>query len=164
MFEAPCCVFADARPASRAIRPAAPNALEQALAADGSRSPETAAPKILTKAARAAQLAAEMKDESPFPASAPTMPSSEGGAGGGGRPDPSKLAGVENAADLPAPEPLSAAAEKEAGPIIDLFGEYVAQCYYSKTWSLREAAVLKMALELPNVLASNSASAVFAAE
>jgi hypothetical protein len=72
---------------------------------------------------------------------------------------------VAGAADLPGPEPLSAAAAKDAGPLIDLFGAYVAQCFYSRTWSLREAAVRKMALELPRIAASGAASpsALFAA-
>lgn len=64
------------------------------------------------------------------------------------RPDPSQFAGIENAHDLPAPEPLSAAAEKEAGKLIELFGEYITRAYYSREWHLREAAVLKMALDI----------------
>ena len=83
---------------------------------------------IKTKAQRAAALAAAAggsdEDASPFGRAV------DGGAGVGGaakRGDPSQLVGVEGAADLPAPEPLSAVAAKDAGPIIEMFSEYIAQ-------------------------------------
>ncbi len=44
-------------------------------------------------------------------------------------------------ADLPPPEPLTAATSKEAGPIEELAGEFCARAAYSKNWQLREAAV-----------------------
>lgn len=51
-------------------------------------------------------------------------------------------------ADLAAPEPLSAADAKDAGPLIDLAGEYLARCLHSRTWQLREAALTALARDL----------------
>ncbi len=51
-------------------------------------------------------------------------------------------------ADLAAPEPLSAADAKDAGPLIDLCGEYLARCLHSRTWQLREAALAALARDL----------------
>jgi len=50
--------------------------------------------------------------------------------------------------DLPQPEPLSANVQEEAAPLIPLFGEHLTQCVYSKTWSLRDAALQKLAQDL----------------
>eukprot|EP00930_Biecheleria_cincta_P070641 TRINITY_DN58276_c0_g1_i1.p1 TRINITY_DN58276_c0_g1~~TRINITY_DN58276_c0_g1_i1.p1 ORF type:complete len:960 (+),score=171.92 TRINITY_DN58276_c0_g1_i1:142-3021(+) len=58
------------------------------------------------------------------------------------------LAGVPNVEELGQPEPLAAAFEKEAEPLRALFGEYIVQCLFSKTWSLRDAALQKLALQL----------------
>lgn len=71
-------------------------------------------------------------------------------AGGGGLPggDAHPLAGVPNVEDLGQPDPIGASFEKEAGPLIDLFGEYVTRCIYSKTWNLRDAAIQKLTLDL----------------
>jgi hypothetical protein len=124
--------------------------LEQALAEDEASPP----PKAAVRAAPAKASAARIPDDEDGAFPAPST---------GPKGNPAALAGVENAADLPGPEPLTSAAEKEAGPIIDLFGTYVAQCYYSKSWNLREAAVSKMAIELPTVVGNNSAAAVFSA-
>jgi hypothetical protein len=44
-------------------------------------------------------------------------------------------------ADLPAPEALSAAARKDAAPLAEAVGEYVAACLASRNWQLREAAL-----------------------
>ena len=46
--------------------------------------------------------------------------------------------------DLPAPEPLPAADVKDAEPLIDALGEYTARALYSKTWQLREAALISI--------------------
>ncbi|CEL99170.1 unnamed protein product [Vitrella brassicaformis CCMP3155] len=62
-------------------------------------------------------------------------------------PDKHPLRGVPNVEELPAPEGISPSFSKEAGPLIDLFGEYLIRCLYSKTWHLREAAVLKLDLD-----------------
>jgi len=43
--------------------------------------------------------------------------------------------------DLPPPEPLSAADEKDAGVLLELFGEHLVRCLYSKVWNLRQHAV-----------------------
>lgn len=51
-------------------------------------------------------------------------------------------------ADLAAPESLSAADAKDAGPLIDLAGEYLARCLHSRTWQLREAALAALARDL----------------
>ncbi|CAE8587431.1 unnamed protein product, partial [Polarella glacialis] len=58
------------------------------------------------------------------------------------------LAGVAHAEDLGQPEPLAAGFENEAGPLYALFGEYIVNCIYSKTWSLRDAALQKLSLQL----------------
>jgi len=52
--------------------------------------------------------------------------------------------------DLGQPEPLSSSFQKEAEPLIELFGEYLTLCVYSKTWSLRDAALQKLTLDLQN--------------
>jgi hypothetical protein len=44
-----------------------------------------------------------------------------------------------------------------------MFGEYVAQCLYSKPWQLREAAVSKMTLEVPTLAGKRGRHDVFAA-
>lgn len=61
---------------------------------------------------------------------------------------PHPLDGVTGAESLPDPEPMSAAAQKDAETLIDYFGEYLVSCLYSKTWALREAATSKVNLDL----------------
>ena len=51
-------------------------------------------------------------------------------------------------ADLPAPEALSAGDSKDAAPLADLLGEYLARCLFSRTWQLREAALARLAQDL----------------
>lgn len=51
-------------------------------------------------------------------------------------------------ADLPAPEPLSAADGKDAGPLSELLGEYLTCCAFSKAWQLREAALARVAADM----------------
>jgi len=63
---------------------------------------------------------------------------------------------VEGAGELPAPEPLSVSGEKENTQLIELFGSYVVRCYCSRTWSLREAALIKMAIELPKLVSTGA--------
>lgn len=46
--------------------------------------------------------------------------------------------------DLPAPEPLSLADAKDAEALIDAVGEYTVRALYSKTWQLREAALMSI--------------------
>lgn len=158
----------DGRPVSRQIRPAKQQAYDETPSDAEGPQPSTAVPTasggIKTKAQRAAELAAresptkgsDAEDESPFGAG------SASGAGAGRRADAALLAGVDGVADLPAPDPLSAAAAKDAGPAIDLFGEYVAQCLYSKPWQLREAAISKMAIEVPTLVTKRGTHDVFA--
>ena len=54
--------------------------------------------------------------------------------------------------DLPPPEALSPADEKDAGTLIDLFGEHLVRCLYSRVWNLRQAAVVGMTelIQTPN--------------
>jgi centrosomal protein CEP104 len=109
------------RPISRQLRPARENNVEIALEAEaGGQEPAGTSPFARRRDAPVAEE----------------------------RPDPSQLAGVDGASDLPAPEPLSAALEKDSAPLIDIFGEYVVRCFYSREWHLREAALLKMAHEV----------------
>lgn len=51
-------------------------------------------------------------------------------------------------ADLPSPEALSAVDAKDAGPLAEVAGEYLARCVFSRTWQLREAALVWLAKEL----------------
>eukprot|EP00439_Symbiodinium_sp_Y106_P086689 s548_g35.t1 len=60
------------------------------------------------------------------------------------------LSGVPNVEDLSQPEPLNSNFQKEAEPLIQLFGEYLTNCVYSKAWSLRDAALQKLTLDLQN--------------
>jgi hypothetical protein len=55
---------------------------------------------------------------------------------------------VPNYEQLSTPEPLAPAMMNDAQFIIPIFGEYLVRCIYSKTWNLREAALIKMDLEL----------------
>jgi len=55
---------------------------------------------------------------------------------------------VPNYEQLSTPEALAPAMMNDAQSIIPIFGEYLARCIYSKTWNLREAALIKMDLEL----------------
>ena len=48
------------------------------------------------------------------------------------------------AGPLGAPEPLSAAAAKDAGDIPDVLGMHLARCLYSKSWQLREASLQQL--------------------
>ena len=119
------------RPASRAIRPARDGAMEEAYQADARTGGGAASP--------------EVAGGSPFGKRAGVV------APPADRADPSQLAGVDGAADLPAPDPLASNPGEVATRLLDLFGEYVLRCYLSKAWNLREAAILKMALETPRV-------------
>jgi centrosomal protein CEP104 len=48
--------------------------------------------------------------------------------------------------DLPAPEPLAAAVSaSDAGPVIDVAGEFVAAAFFSRSWQLRDAAAAWLA-------------------
>ncbi|KAL3152527.1 hypothetical protein ABBQ32_001559 [Trebouxia sp. C0010 RCD-2024] len=46
--------------------------------------------------------------------------------------------------DLPAPEPIPPADAKDAEALIDALGEYTVRALYSKTWQLREAALISI--------------------
>ena len=50
----------------------------------------------------------------------------------------------KGAGPLGAPEPLSAAAAKDAGDIPEVLGTHLARCLYSKSWQLREAALQQL--------------------
>lgn len=58
------------------------------------------------------------------------------------------LGGVPGAEDLQVPEPLPHGVADEAATLITLFGDYVVRCIYSKAWSLKDAALQKLALDL----------------
>jgi UvrB/uvrC motif len=174
------------RPGSRALRPAGPHiSLEEAISKDIPVPQAKGIAPINAGARRPLSGGAGPGDDGSGPADTGRSGADDGGsasaaggddetsgAGGGGpagyngpRADAVALSGVDGAGDLPAPEPLTVGAAKEAGALIDLFGMYVAQCFYSKHWSLREAAVKKMALELPKLASSQAAppQAIFAA-
>jgi len=61
------------------------------------------------------------------------------------------LRGVPNVEDiLTSPEVLPPALEKdkEVELLLQLFGDYITRCIFSKTWNLRDAALQKLALDL----------------
>merc|ERR1719506_2652651 len=55
---------------------------------------------------------------------------------------------VPNYEQLSTPEALAPANMNDAQSIIPVFGEYLVRCIYSRTWNLREAALIKMDLDL----------------
>ena len=59
----------------------------------------------------------------------------------------------------PEPEPLSAADAKDAQPLIRLFGERSITCAYSRTWSLREAALAKLEKDMPKAAEEDAPTA-----
>lgn len=46
--------------------------------------------------------------------------------------------------DLPAPEPIPSAEAKDSEALVDALGEYTVRALYSKTWQLREAALISI--------------------
>jgi len=62
------------------------------------------------------------------------------------------LEGVQGYQNLIDPEPIPPAMATEAKELSDVFGTYVIQCFYSKTWQLREAALSKILLDMPRIL------------
>jgi len=133
--------YGDARPASRAIHPARNGAIRDAMDAEGGGG--------VTGGGDNGGREKEDKTESPFgkrAGAAASVPVE--------RADPSALKGVAGAADLPAPDPFPMGPGGDrliAAPLSDIFGEYVARCYLSKAWSLREASMSKMALDMGKV-------------
>jgi centrosomal protein CEP104 len=95
-------------------------------------------------------------------------PEDEGGDGGdGGQPSPGGGGGGAPEApegyssDLPPPEPIAGNLEKDAGPVIEAFGEYTAMCMYSKNWMHREAALQKMEQQVTAGEVNDNAREVF---
>ncbi|CAE8662244.1 unnamed protein product [Polarella glacialis] len=76
------------------------------------------------------------------------------GGGAGFTAENHPLKGVPNVEDLAQPEPLNSNFQKEAEPLVALFGEYLTSCVYSKSWNLRDAALQKMTLDLQNEVMS----------
>lgn len=76
---------------------------------------------------------------------------------------PHPLEGVPNHEQLVEPETLSPAINQEATKLIEIYGEYIVRCLYSKTWALREAALQKINLELPRVARENGNIKCFSA-
>lgn len=58
------------------------------------------------------------------------------------------LAGVPNAEKLPEPELVNYTANKEAGALAAIFGDYVVGAWFSKNRALREAALSKMNVDI----------------
>ncbi|KAG5188043.1 hypothetical protein JKP88DRAFT_269553 [Tribonema minus] len=74
------------------------------------------------------------------PTPRPPQPEEEVFAGG-----EHPLRGVPNLGDLPVPEPLLLKVDSsEVQGLIAVLGEYVARCLYSRAWTLREAAAIKV--------------------
>ncbi|KAL3811339.1 hypothetical protein ACHAXA_007404 [Cyclostephanos tholiformis] len=70
------------------------------------------------------------------------------------------LLGVENATELPAPDEISEFAGNASSDLIqkceELFGAYRMKCFFSKNWALREAALSKMTLLIPEICSSTN--------
>lgn len=68
------------------------------------------------------------------------------------------LLGVENAEALPEPDEISEVTGNAPSDLIkkceELFGEYRMKCFFSKNWALREAALQKMTLLIPEICGS----------
>lgn len=60
--------------------------------------------------------------------------------------DPSQLEGVEGVEELPAPEPIPSNEHADATPLIDVFGEYVVRCLFSKVSFVLEINFLNICL------------------
>ncbi|KAK9803394.1 hypothetical protein WJX72_004936 [[Myrmecia] bisecta] len=65
-------------------------------------------------------------------------------SGGGPKASSSGHAPEGFPADLPAPEPLASADEKDAEPLLEVLGDYTVRCLFSKTWQLRDAALQRV--------------------
>ncbi len=70
------------------------------------------------------------------------------------------LLGVENAEELPAPDDISEIIGNASSDLIkkceELFGRYRMKCFFSKNWALREAALAKMTLLVPELCTSTN--------
>ena len=60
------------------------------------------------------------------------------------------LYGVDNYLTLPNPEPLSVNYQKEAEPLLRIYGDHVVCCLYSRQRTLREAGLAKVNQLLTN--------------
>ena len=60
------------------------------------------------------------------------------------------LAGVDGAEELPSPEDITLSTDL-VHKVESLFGSYRAKCLFSKNWALREAALAKMTLMIPEI-------------
>ena len=67
------------------------------------------------------------------------------------------LAGVDGAEELPSPEDIERDISTDlVHKVESLFGNYRAKCFFSKNWSLREAAIAKMTLMIPELCSAGS--------
>lgn len=67
------------------------------------------------------------------------------------------LAGVDGAEELPSPEDIEREISTDlVHKVESLFGSYRAKCFFSKNWSLREAAIAKMTLMIPEICSAGS--------
>ncbi|DAZ92690.1 TPA: hypothetical protein N0F65_010109 [Lagenidium giganteum] len=58
--------------------------------------------------------------------------------------------GIPDAEDLPDPEPMPPALEKESEEMIEVIGQFFTRCFYSNLWNHRDAAIRKVTMELNN--------------
>lgn len=67
------------------------------------------------------------------------------------------LAGVDGAVELPSPEDIERDISTDlVHKVESLFGSYRAKCFFSKNWALREAAIAKMTLMIPEICSTGS--------
>ncbi|PRW58028.1 centrosomal of 104 kDa [Chlorella sorokiniana] len=142
---------AASRRASAVGGPAGPAAAAARPSYDGSSGPPAASPSAAdwnTYDERPAQAKGAYNFQNADESSTPVNARRTSATGPAARPPPANDAGPPPPGfptDLAAPEPLSAADAKDAGPLIDLAGEYLARCLHSRTWQLREAALAALA-------------------
>ena len=90
--------------------------------------------------------------------SSPNLSSSNASSSQGQGPRLHPLAGIDNAEELPCPEEITDASPDLVHKVEDLFQSYRTKCFFSKNWQLREAALSKMVLLLPDIFSENGDS------
>ncbi len=84
-------------------------------------------------------------------------PSNDNGSSSSGGSGDHPLAGVDGAEELPSPEDIQRDIPTDlVHKVESLFGSYRAKCFFSKNWSLREAALAKMTLMIPEICSAGS--------
>jgi len=75
---------------------------------------------------------------------------------------PHPLEGVPNCSELPQPDALSGSKAEEVAGIQRIVGDYITACLLSKQWTLREAALMKITMMLPEYSSDSNFQAMLA--